>query len=591
MQGIFIVIIWWTLNTAESVSTSISESTCNKVNTTVTCNNIPVSVPAGTVSVLLRLQLTNDTFLNSSTFTSSGWDKISQIEFRVDGDYHFVLQDNCFNGLKDLRVLKLHIICLVHLDLGSFEHLDNVEVLDMSDSVRLFPVEFTRALGGYDKLVKFPKLTALFLSRSFLYRTGLILDDNVVHNLLSNKISLLDMSSLQISQMNLTSIVKRLKQLDILNGSHANLDNFEYYGIDQSDVINIKSLDVSFITFPKKIVPYLPGKIKAINLVYNLSERVEFESLRNALSPVTLNVSGIIPYPISLWAWNCKVHIDISPDFLTKTLVARKNNIRRLDVSFICDMFNLSSFEQIDISDNDLEFIHPDFLSCIPNIRRINLSNNLLFKMSRENLYLFENILSGLKNLQHINLSHNQLTDIRIAIFKYNELVEEIDLSNNHLQQVHFSLTRQKRLRVLNLQGNKIKTLDPLSLNNLKDIHRLKKSTEHHVSIYLKDNPLDCSKCEAKTFFTWLTKSPKVDISSQGLVCSGKNGHMMDVTEHVLDSIEEICRRKTIIIATSVSAGTVCVILTISYIVYFLQRERAREMLIKGECNKFVKNG
>jgi succinyl-CoA synthetase alpha subunit len=75
-------------------------------------------------------------------------------------------------------------------------------------------------------------------------------------------------------------------------------------------------------------------------------------------------------------------------------------------------------------------------------------------------------------------------------------------------------------------------------------------------------------------------------------VCSNENGHTEDVTGHVLDQVEEICRRKTIIIATSVSAVAVCIILIISLIIFRLQRKRAREtrkrenvinMLRKGE--------
>ncbi|XP_053372776.1 toll-like receptor 4 [Mercenaria mercenaria] len=458
----------------------------------------------------------------------------------------------------------------------------------MSDSVRFQWKSLIPALNGSNKL---PSLSRLILSNCSVYNSPFLIDDMFVQVLQTKKISYLDLSSLQLTELNVTALLKRLEYLEVFNVSYSTIADFYSKYLIQDDLKYVKTVDLSFAALPKKVFP-LPfaGKLTISNASFNFSEfRVNNSELW--LSPDTLNISRFVSHLATIWIINCSVTLDQSPKYLTKELIFRKNNLRRLDCKLTCGQFSFSSFEALDISENGLQFIHPEFLSCLPNLHKIDLSTNQLEKMTQESPLLFEKLFSRLKYLRNINLSKNELTMIPMKMFENNKETEVVNLSNNKLEQVHFILTGLKKLRIVNLQGNQIHTLDQISTDILNGILDGKSTGEPRVTVILKSNPFSCSKCETKRFLSWLISANLVDVSSQTLKCSNEKGLVEKFTEETLDEIDEICERKTIIISTTVSAGVIVLMLAVAFLIFYLQRKHKSKVQKRASIIDLLRKG
>lgn len=206
---------------------------------------------------------------------------------------------------------------------------------------------------------------------------------------------------------------------------------------------------------------------KYTNFILYIRNHEEYTAL---LTPENINISGIVPRENFLTIENCSFEFDRDPNILTKSLTLRANNLKRLGVQLVCLNYYISSIQNVDISNNGLEFLHPGLLSCTPNLKQIDLSNNQLNEMVQQDTQLFEILFSGLTALQDINLSNNELRFMPRKTFENCRNIKVLDLSNNQLEHVHFLLKQLPKLRLLDLQGNKIQILDSISIANLNVI-------------------------------------------------------------------------------------------------------------------------
>ncbi|XP_045208901.2 toll-like receptor 4 [Mercenaria mercenaria] len=211
--------------------------------------------------------------------------------------------------------------------------------------------------------------------------------------------------------------------------------------------------------------------------------------------------------------------------------------------------------------------------------------------MARENISLFENMFSRLKVLKYINLSSNELITIPSKMFKNNREIEVINLSDNKLDQVHFILTALKKLQVLNLQGNNIHTLDPISIDNLNSIQNRNSTEDSHFTVILKFNPLSCSKCETKQFLTWLVSTNLVNVTSQNLMCFNENGLAERINEKTVEEVNKICERKKLVIYTSVSTGVTVLILGIAFCIVYKRRKHAAKVQNRANVINLLRKG
>ncbi|XP_053378148.1 toll-like receptor 4 [Mercenaria mercenaria] len=417
-------------------------------------------------------------------------------------------------------------------------------------------------------------LKKIVLSHWNLYRGTYAFDDNLVEALLPRNITNIDISISQVSDLNLTSLEK-FKYIEVLNASYATISDFHDTSLSADVAKHLQVFDLFHAVLPKQVLPFPPGKLTAYNTTLVFS-RTRFWDYKKMFAPKTVNYSGIVPHLTSFWLYNITIQIDIDPKWYTKTIKLQQNNIKRVDVRLLCDKFYFSAIQNLDISDNGMEFLHPTFLSCVPNLRHLHLSKNQLYKMVAEDRFLFQNLFSGLRYLKLIRLSANGLQKIPSKLFKNQQSIEVADLSFNKLEQVTFNLNDLENLKVLDLQGNNIHILDSLSINFLNSIPQESK-IKPKPNVILRLNPILCSVCEAKPFIQWLISTSLINMDSQRLKCLDENGQHNDINVNTVEMVQKICEWKTVIISTSISAAVIFLILFSCAIIIYKRYKRKKK--------------
>ncbi|XP_060604920.1 toll-like receptor 4 [Ruditapes philippinarum] len=557
-------------------------------NETLTCNFIPKTLPVGVTTVHLNLSLMGNMYLSKSTFIDYSWKKVKLLEINADlqtREGHLILKDYCFNGLGELKELKLHVNCSFDMNPNTFISVKDVRVLDFSRSVRFTLKDLIPALNGSDKL---PELNKLISSKC---DSPLSIDDQLMEVLQSKKIYYLDVSSTDIKTVNITAVFKRLAFLQVLDASYSNINFFISTYLEQGDMKRIKFVDLSFVNLPKKVFHLPPGRLVIENTNTSFSKLSNKEDVKLFLTPEIVNMSGIISHFSSIWIKSVNFTLDVNPSTFTKELIMRQNNLRWLDVNVICENFKFSSFRRMDLSENGMQFLHPNFLSCFPNLQTLDLSSNELVKMSRGSLGLFETLFSGLRNLKNINMSKNSLNKLPMKIFENNRNIEIIDLSGNILDQVHITLTELSRLSVLNLYGNNIHVLDQMSIYNLNSISHGNATDIGKNIVILKANPISCSECKELSFLVWLTSTNLVDLGSQQLICYNEKDEAEIITQETVKKVKLICQRKVTIIATSVLAGCISLIIIISLLIFYHRRKHRKRLQNRANVINMLRQG
>lgn len=571
----------------------ISRNTCIlENNVTLKCSSVPKTIPKGILSVNVNFDLDseNKLLIKSTTFVSSNWNKVKMFELNVISYTNVRLQDNCFHALVGLEELRLHVIATLSIAPNAFVGLNQVRTLDLSSSLRVNRHEFLSALNGSTKL---PVLKSLILSNFSIMSGSITVDVTFIKVLQSRKILNVDLSSSQLNYINATAVFDRLKYLETVNISNANIGSGTVENLKRGDVKRIKTVDASFIHLPKSVIVLPPGNIKVVNMNSKYTNFILYirnhEEYTALLTPENINISGIVPRENFLTIENCSFEFDRDPNILTKSLTLRANNLKRLGVQLVCLNYYISSIQNVDISNNGLEFLHPGLLSCTPNLKQIDLSNNQLNEMVQQDTQLFEILFSGLTALQDINLSNNELRFMPRKTFENCRNIKVLDLSNNQLEQVHFLLKQLPKLRLLDLQGNKIKILDSISIANLNVIQG--DDSNNHVTVNLKANRFLCSSCSSMSSVEWLLTTYLINISSQRLECYTEDGTWERMSEKTLHKVKKICARKTIILTSSVLVGTSVMILVIVMFLYYRRKRLANKIKHRTKIINLIQDG
>jgi hypothetical protein len=109
----------------------------------------------------LNLSLVGNLYLNKSTFIDYSWNKVKLLEINAGlqtREGHLNLQDYCFNGLKELKEFRLHVVCSFYMNPNTFLSVKDVGLLDFSRSVRFTLKDSIPALNESDKLPELNKL-------------------------------------------------------------------------------------------------------------------------------------------------------------------------------------------------------------------------------------------------------------------------------------------------------------------------------------------------------------------------------------------------------------------------------------------------
>ncbi|XP_060571583.1 protein artichoke-like [Ruditapes philippinarum] len=554
--------------------------------TSFKCNYIPTDIPNGVSSVRLwNFKGPNLNFtINNTFFRTYNWKKVKKLElsYNVSEPFsHFNFTSACFVGLHSLEELHMHILPWIIMNSNVFLGLEKLSLLDL-DSCKRFPLtDLIPCLNGMTKL---PRLQHLILSKLNSLWDPIDIDTRFTNALKDKNISSLDLSSTVISNINFTALSLDMNKLKILNISHSSISNTILIFTTKLKQLNIDSFDASFST----LFRFIPSA-SLVNITKNISDLPRWNFF---LAPKVVNYSNIFLGIGYIRIINSTIIVDKPVQWQSREIILSKNHLKYLDIKILSDTYTFDMITRFDLAENELEFLHPSLTASVPNIEKLDLSKNQLFKMVQGHKLLFSQLLLSLRHLKRINLSSNDLSTIPTKMFIKSHNLQFIDLSWNQMEQVTFTLSHLEKLKVLLLQNNKIKDFDVLSMRNIDSvIANISYMTHNKLSVYLEYNPLSCSKCETEAFINWLLSTKYVIIPLSHLACSDDNGSFRAIDQVTYKYVQGICRRRIIIISTSAAIGVMVLVALVTIVAVYRYRKKVQRKANRIELINKLHNG
>ncbi|KAG8229426.1 hypothetical protein J437_LFUL000947 [Ladona fulva] len=220
-----------------------------------------------------------------------------------------------------------------------------------------------------------------------------------------------------------------------------------------------------------------------------------------ALKGVMIKTNPLLDiHPECLQSYNNSEDIELSGNFISNLpnrtvvlskLITFKFNDNGCDVKSVENFLMSDSLLYIEMKNSSIFSIHKDFLRNVPNLRRIDLSDNKL-------THLEEGFFEFSVNLRYVSLRGNRLTSIPVSLLDTKPLLSEIIVSHNKISEINFkvgqnlsSLThldisynditlipsnpfsRMPNIKFLDVSNNKISEIDKVVLEVISDLESL----------------------------------------------------------------------------------------------------------------------
>lgn len=264
-------------------------------------------------------------------------------------------QSNCFETLIGLRELYIHVPKIT-FEIGAFKGLSELKVLDLSNSSSISQNEMVRSILATGTL---PGLHTLIMPWTGIGE-GLDLDEPFWHEIGIRPISYMDISYVR------ANVLDRLAMADNL----ANIKTFVIRGISVGTLIraealytrrpNISVFDMSDTYIITSNFCTLTQITTDIGVIANMDL---FEFLSNvqeihANNMCSLNGLDTFHYIRNVRNVTFKSHVSWN----VKSLTLNKNRFAYMDVTVLG---NYSTMESLSLSDNLMEYLHPNILSSV----------------------------------------------------------------------------------------------------------------------------------------------------------------------------------------------------------------------------------
>ncbi|XP_067008611.2 leucine-rich repeat-containing protein 15 [Anabrus simplex] len=330
-------------------------------------------------------------------------------------------------GLTDLVIIYLQNNSISIIEDNAFSGLDNMKklVLDYNNITTLS-----------ENVLKFcTNLIHLSMNGNKL----ILPDSNFVSHL--SVLSILKLSNCNLKSLPKELYSKRMTYLDISNNELQSVmlnftiqtlnisNNNEIYLSQEADLTSLQVLNMS----ANSVINPHGARLNApdLEVLFLNSCNITDEDLKFLLH----NNSGI------------------------RILELSNNNLKQLELLGIQSLTNL---QEINIQMNSITYFHPNIFSNNFHLSKINLNKNIL--NPAENAALLNS-----SSLEVLFLQNCNLTLITEHTFSGTLNLEEIYLDYNLLDNVDLAFHELQYLRIISLEGNRIKTLDPDAfVNNIK---------------------------------------------------------------------------------------------------------------------------
>lgn len=533
-------------------------------------DTVPKHIPADINSLIVNFTgLPQNIFIKRELFRGSNYRLLKSLELRcwVHGSdlYRLVLNSGCFSRLTGLVSLHISAFKLI-VNSEAFQGLKKVRTLKMTHCRMFNESELTQSLKPYDSL---PGLNELIVNDCFTWTdTGLNASVDFWTAVSSKRVTSLDVSGTFISFIDGSQFGRNCDSLEYVNLSKADVSAFRTL-LHVHVCKNLRVLNMSFTHLSRKIFPCI-GNSNKHNISYFLDFLVNLAAVEtiisdglcpvNPTSPIRfVNVTGVTIRTQLKWR--------------LKNISVRYTSLQILDAEIICkDMM----IEKVIFSNNILEFVNPKLLRCLRNLRYIDLSHNLLHKMSSFYPSLFEQLLWTFHKLHFVGLSGNKLSRIPKLTFFNNPSLEVIDLSDNRLNTVNFSLENCRKLLLLNLSRNMFTAIDATSRLLLGAWMSMTTSGK----VDMANNEFSCSKCTNFDYMFWLSQHQHY--FKFPCACSDGKNEIDIFDEKSMFKFQRRCNRETVVVlCTVVALGFVMITASTAYYVVKQQRYTATKLQIR----------
>lgn len=254
----------------------------------------------------------------------------------------------------------------------------------------------------------------------------------------------------------------------------------DYFDLSYNRIIFVDSTFViSFLTFPKIRQFDMCCNDRRGELMYNPYNAPQQRNTSIAITitlPNTLEVLDISENYIHNAVKN-------GPYVKVKAKNLQKLFLQNINAPLVSWIFDFSSLETLDLSENSFENIHPEIFQGVRNLRQLYAVNvHLNFK----NNLISEGLLKNLKYLTKLDISRNSLASLPKALLRDQKTsLKEINLDHNMLSVLSNSLMHLEGLCILSVRYNLISTF---SENDQNLFNAMK-----NISIYLEGNPISCA--------------------------------------------------------------------------------------------------
>lgn len=282
-----------------------------------------------------------------------------------------------------------------------------------------------------------------------------------------NKVSILDVSELQLSLRDMTSLLASVNssltalRMDKMSCSLADLINISC-SIPAMSALQLRNNKLGSIN---SSVFHLCANIKDLDLQQNKINSTDKDAFRSMKELKVLDLSGNRLQSVPAAARNLPnlMELDLSKnkinalhcdDFANMTKLRHlKLNANSILALPSCVFKDLTKLEVLKLQNNSISQLNKAFKMYLPNLKQLHLNSNKLTEInhgefgglrSLQNLSLHSNQIKtlgigsflGLKNLTNIHLQLNRIETEQIAGGVFNDLINlrQLDLSNNHIR-------------------------------------------------------------------------------------------------------------------------------------------------------------
>ena len=220
-------------------------------------------------------------------------------------------------------------------------------------------------------------------------------------------------------------------------------------------------------------------------------------------------------------------------------LLMNKDYFPPIPKRIVGPFYELDNLEVVDLSSWGFTYIDSNWVVNAPNIHTIILKDNYLGSGQLEPF-------PEAQNLRELYLQGNGIASIPHSMFANLENLTVLELGDNSLSKLDFLSSHMRRLKRVDVSGNKLAYIPGNITNILDDIS----SEESPLVLNLHDNGLRCS-CVEIDFIHWIQTTNVIIWNSDNLKClDGLDQH--NINDIDLTEMKHRCQKLSMIISASI---------------------------------------